>query len=99
MIIVLVILALVVAIAGLRGPAISANRPVMVARNGEWRVTFRVVVRDGQSVGLAGLIRDKRSKSNGGVLWCRNFRLWASSFRTRTTGLPEPGYRCGSPCM
>ena len=38
----------------------------------ERRVTSRVVVQDGQSVGLAGLIGDNISKSNGGGPWFKD---------------------------
>ena len=41
----------------------------------ERRVTSRVVVQDGQTVGLAGLIQDSVSKANGGVPWFKDIPI------------------------
>ena len=35
-------------------------------------MTSRVVVQDGQTIGLAGLITDNASKSNGGIPWLKD---------------------------
>lgn len=41
----------------------------------ERRVLSRVVVQDGQTVGLAGLIQDSVNKSNGGVPWFKDIPI------------------------
>jgi len=41
----------------------------------ERRVVSRVVVQDGQTLGLAGLIQDNRTRSNGGVPWLKDIPL------------------------
>jgi general secretion pathway protein D len=38
----------------------------------ERRVVSRVVVQDGQTIGLAGLIQDSQSKSNSGIPWLKD---------------------------
>ncbi|MBV8093077.1 MAG: type II secretion system secretin GspD [Acetobacteraceae bacterium] len=47
------------------------NSPTFSERN----VTSRVVVQDGQTVGLAGLIRDNVSKGNQGIPWLKDIPL------------------------
>ena len=39
------------------------------------KVSSRVVVQDGQTVGLAGLIRDSDSRANSGIPWLKNVPL------------------------
>jgi general secretion pathway protein D len=46
----------------------GVNSPTFDDRN----VTSRVVVQDGQTIGLAGLITDNASKSNGGIPWLKD---------------------------
>jgi general secretion pathway protein D len=41
----------------------------------ERRVVSRVVVQDGQTIGLAGLIQDSLTKSNGGIPWLKDIPL------------------------
>ena len=41
----------------------------------ERKVSSRVVVQDGQTVGLAGLIRDNASRSNSGIPWLKDIPL------------------------
>ena len=41
----------------------------------ERRVISRVVVQDGQTVGLAGLIQDSLTKSNGGIPWLKDIPI------------------------
>ncbi len=41
----------------------------------ERRVTSRVVVQDGQTIGLAGLINDNSSRSNSGIPWLKDVPL------------------------
>jgi general secretion pathway protein D len=56
----------------------------------ERKVKSRVVVQDGQTIGLAGLIRDTASQENGGVPWLKDIPLLGSlvsnqnNTRTRT---------------
>ncbi|MDT7949949.1 MAG: type II secretion system secretin GspD [Acetobacteraceae bacterium] len=45
--------------------------PTFLERN----VRSRVVVQDGQTIGLAGLIRDNSSRSNGGIPWLKDIPL------------------------
>jgi general secretion pathway protein D len=47
------------------------NSPTFDDRN----VTSRVVVQDGQTVGLAGLIRDNASTNNQGIPWLKDVPL------------------------
>ncbi|MBV9786343.1 MAG: type II secretion system secretin GspD [Acidisphaera sp.] len=47
------------------------NSPTFLERN----VQTRVVVQDGQTVGLAGLIRDSVSRSNQGIPWLKDIPL------------------------
>jgi general secretion pathway protein D len=47
------------------------NSPTFNDRN----VTSRVVVQDGQTVGLAGLIRDNASTNNQGIPWLKDVPL------------------------
>ena len=47
------------------------NSPTFLERN----VTSRVVVQDGQTIGLAGLIRDSSSRSNQGLPWLKDIPL------------------------
>ncbi len=44
------------------------NSPTFLERN----VTSRVVVQDGQTIGLAGLIRDSDTRGNSGLPWLKN---------------------------
>jgi len=46
----------------------SINSPTFLERN----VKSRVVVQDGQTVGLAGLIRDSSSRNNDGIPWLKD---------------------------
>ena len=48
--------------------ASGIDSPQFLERN----VTSRVVVEDGQTVGLAGLIRDNISRDNSGIPWLKN---------------------------
>jgi general secretion pathway protein D len=41
----------------------------------ERRVVSRVVVQDGQTVGLAGLIQDSSQRSNGGIPWLKDIPI------------------------
>ena len=56
----------------------------------ERRVTSHVVVQDGQTIGLAGLIQDSRTKGNEGIPWAKDIPLLGflagqqSNTRTRT---------------
>ena len=56
----------------------------------ERSVTSRVVVQDGQTIGLAGLIQDSESRTNQGIPWLKNIPLLGllagqqSNVRTRT---------------
>jgi general secretion pathway protein D len=56
----------------------------------ERRVVSRVVVQDGQTIGLAGLIQDSIQRSNGGVPWFKDipvlsfFLSQQDNQRTRT---------------
>ena len=45
--------------------------PTFLERN----VRSRVVVQDGQTIGLAGLIRDNSSRSNGGIPWLKDIPI------------------------
>ena len=45
--------------------------PTFLQRN----VKSRVVVQDGQTIGLAGLIRDNSSRSNGGIPWLKDIPI------------------------
>jgi len=47
------------------------NSPTFLERN----VTSRVVVQDGQTIGLAGLIRDSSSRANEGLPWLKDIPL------------------------
>ena len=47
------------------------NSPTFLERN----VTSRVVVQDGQTIGLAGLIRDSSSRGNDGLPWLKDVPL------------------------
>ncbi len=47
------------------------NSPTFLQRS----VTSRVVVQDGQTIGLAGLIRDSVSKGNSGIPWLKDIPL------------------------
>ena len=47
------------------------NSPTFQARN----VTSRVVVQDGQTIGLAGLIRDNLSGGNAGIPWLKDIPI------------------------
>jgi len=47
------------------------NSPTFLQRS----VTSRVVVQDGQTIGLAGLIRDSTSKGNSGIPWLKDIPL------------------------
>ena len=49
----------------------AIQSPTFMQRN----VSSRVVVQDGQTVGLAGLIRDSASRSNGGIPWLKDVPL------------------------
>jgi general secretion pathway protein D len=51
--------------------ASGINSPTFNERN----VTSRVVVRDGQTIGLAGLIRDNSSHGNQGIPWLKDIPL------------------------
>ncbi|MBV8573650.1 MAG: type II secretion system secretin GspD [Acetobacteraceae bacterium] len=51
--------------------ASGIDSPQFLERN----VTSRVVVQDGQTVGLAGLIRDNISRGNSGIPWLKNVPL------------------------
>ena len=48
--------------------ASAIQSPTFLERN----VRSRVVVQDGQTVGLAGLIRDSSSRNNGGIPWLKD---------------------------
>jgi general secretion pathway protein D len=41
----------------------------------ERSITTQVVIQDGQTVGIAGLIRDDRSRSNSGIPWLKDIPL------------------------
>ena len=62
------------------------NSPTFNERN----VTSRVVIQDGQTVGLAGLIRDTDSRGNEGIPWLKDIPLLGAlagqqnNARTRT---------------
>jgi general secretion pathway protein D len=47
------------------------NSPTFLQRS----VNSRVVVQDGQTIGLAGLIRDNVTKSNSGIPWLKDVPL------------------------
>lgn len=47
------------------------NSPTFLERN----VSSRVVVQDGQTIGLAGLIRDSSSRANEGLPWLKDIPL------------------------
>ncbi len=47
------------------------NSPTFLQRS----VTSRVVVQDGQTIGLAGLIRDSTSRGNSGIPWLKDIPL------------------------
>ena len=49
----------------------AINSPTFLERN----VTSRVVVQDGQTVGLAGLIRDNETRDNQGIPWLKDIPL------------------------
>ncbi len=49
----------------------AIQSPTFMQRN----VSSRVVVQDGQTVGLAGLIRDSSSRSNSGIPWLKDIPL------------------------
>jgi general secretion pathway protein D len=51
--------------------ASGIDSPQFLERN----VTSRVVVQDGQTVGLAGLIRDNISRNNSGIPWLKDIPL------------------------
>lgn len=51
--------------------ASAIQSPTFLERN----VRSRVVVQDGQTVGLAGLIRDNSSRNNGGIPWLKDIPL------------------------
>jgi general secretion pathway protein D len=56
------------------------NSPTFDDRN----VTSRVVVQDGQTIGLAGLITDNVSKSNGGIPWLKDVPILGLLAGTQT---------------
>jgi general secretion pathway protein D len=62
------------------------NSPTFDERN----ITSRVVVQDGQTVGLAGLIQDSDSRSNQGIPWLKDIPVLGllagaqNNVRTRT---------------
>jgi len=66
--------------AGLTTPGIIS--PTFDERN----VNSRVVVQDGQTVGLAGLITDNASTGNGGIPWLRTCRSWDCWREAKPTG-------------
>ena len=47
------------------------NSPTFLERN----ITSRVVVQDGQTIGLAGLIRDSQTRTNSGLPWLKDIPL------------------------
>jgi general secretion pathway protein D len=47
------------------------DSPTFLERN----VTSRIVIQDGQTVGLAGLIRDNASRGNEGIPWLKDIPL------------------------
>ena len=51
--------------------ASGIDSPTFLERN----VTSRIVVQDGQTVGLAGLIRDSSSRGNSGIPWLKDIPL------------------------
>ncbi len=60
----------------------------------ERKVESRISVQDGQTIGLAGLIRDNDSQANSGIRSSRTFRSWARSSARRTTRAPGPSSSC-----
>jgi general secretion pathway protein D len=56
------------------------NSPTFTERS----ITSRVVVRDGQTIGLAGLIQDNSSKGNQGVPWLKDIPLLGVLAGTQT---------------
>ncbi len=51
--------------------ASGINSPTFLERN----ITSRVVVQDGQTIGLAGLIRDSQTRGNSGIPWLKDIPL------------------------
>ncbi|GGF23595.1 type II secretion system protein GspD [Aliidongia dinghuensis] len=49
----------------------------------ERKVTSRVVIQDGQTVGLAGLIRDDTSEGNSGIPWLKDIPILGSLLSTQ----------------
>jgi general secretion pathway protein D len=60
--------------------ATSAQSPTISDR----AVKSRVVIQDGQTVGLAGLITDNLSKDNSGLPWLKDIPLLGAAFGTQT---------------
>src|SRR5262249_33216452 len=56
------------------------NSPTIAQR----KVTSTVAVRDGQTIGLAGLIRDSRTRSNTGLPWLKDVPVVGWLFGVRT---------------
>lgn len=56
------------------------NSPTFTERS----VASRVVVQDGQTVGLAGLIQDNSSKGNSGIPFLKDIPLLGAAFSTQT---------------
>jgi general secretion pathway protein D len=56
------------------------NSPTFTERS----ITSRVVVRDGQTIGLAGLIQDSISKGNQGIPWLKDIPILGALAGTQT---------------
>lgn len=54
-----------------RPPSSDIGSPTFLERN----ITSRIVVQDGQTVGLAGLIQDSTSRANSGIPWLKDIPL------------------------
>ena len=60
--------------------ASGIDSPTFLERN----VTSRIVVQDGQTVGLAGLIRDSSTRGNSGIPWLKDIPLLGLLAGTQT---------------
>jgi general secretion pathway protein D len=58
------------------------NSPTFLQRS----VSSRVVVQDGQTIGLAGLIRDNVTRQNGGIPWLKDIPLLGALAGQQTNG-------------
>ena len=64
-------------------PSTTASSSIGSPTISERKVQSRVVIQDGQTVGLAGLIRDNVSEGNSGIPWLKDIPLLGSLLSTQ----------------